>query len=137
MASELIDALQALAHERKIDEFYRQELQQRRLLSFPPYARLLRLVFRSALPQEAQKAAEGAAQILAQDFRQPAGEDSFELLGPSQCPLEQVAGNWRWQVILRGKKMPPLQRAAASFIWGYAAPRHVHIEVDVDPVNLL
>ncbi|MBP5464588.1 MAG: primosomal protein N', partial [Treponema sp.] len=129
----------ALAVRGDVDTFYQKELEQRQILSFPPYSRLLRLVFRSALPHEAQKAAEGAAQILRQEL-QAQGEpqqEAFELLGPSQCPLELIAGNWRWQIILRGKKMPPLQRAATSFIWGYAAPRHVYIEVDVDPVNML
>lgn len=129
----------ALAVRGEVDAFYRLELEQRSILSFPPYTRLLRLVFRSASAQDAQKAAEGAAQILAQDFQhaQEFQAEPFELLGPSPCPLELIAGNWRWQIILRGKKMPPLQRAASSFIGGYAAPRHVYIEVDVDPVNLL
>ncbi len=129
----------ALAVRGDVDAFYRLELEQRRILSFPPYARLLRLVFRSALPHEAQKAAEGAAQILHQELQRQGAlqPGACELLGPSQCPLELIAGNWRWQIILRGKKMPPLQRAATSFIWGYAAPRHVYIEVDVDPVNML
>ncbi len=123
-----------LAVRGEVDEFYRKELEQRRLLSFPPYSRLLRLVFRSPLPDEARRAAEGAAEILAQES---GGTGEFELLGPSQCPLEMIAGNWRWQLILRGKKMPPLQRAASAFIRGYAAPNHVYIEADVDPINLL
>ncbi len=126
-----------LAVKGEVDAFYQKELEQRKILSFPPYSRLLRLVFRSALPREAQKAAEGAAQILYQDCLRHTESEDFELLGPSQCPLELIAGNYRWQIILRGKKMPPLQQAAASFLWGYAAPKHVYIEVDVDPVNLL
>jgi len=35
----------------KIDLFYQKELEQRKLLNFPPYSRLLRLVFRSAMGQ--------------------------------------------------------------------------------------
>ncbi|MBQ6568006.1 MAG: primosomal protein N', partial [Treponema sp.] len=123
-----------LAVRGKTDEFYKRELEQRKMLYFPPYSRLLRLVFRSPMPDEARRAAEGAAEIIAQQ----AGEQrEFELMGPSQCPLEMIAGNWRWQLILRGKKMPPLQRAASAFLRGYAAPNHVYIESDVDPVNLL
>lgn len=116
------------------EAFYERELEQRKILSFPPYSRLLRLVFRSSVPGEAEKAAYGAAEIL---MRETAGHGDTEILGPSQCPLEMIAGNWRWQIILRGKKMPPLQRAASAFIRGYAASGHVYIEVDVDPVSLL
>ena len=117
----------------QLEAFYERELEQRKILSFPPYSRLLRLVFRSSVPGEAEKAACGAAEIL----MHMDGQGEFELLGPSQCPLEMIAGNWRWQIIMRGKKMPPLQRAASSFIRGYAAAGHVYIEVDVDPVSLL
>ncbi len=114
-------------------EFYERELAQRKLLSFPPYSRLLRLVFRSPVPGEAEKAAAGAAEIITRE--NAPGE--FELLGPSQCPLEMIAGNWRWQIIMRGKKMPPLQRAASAFIRNYAPSGHVYIEADVDPISLL
>ena len=122
-----------LAVRGEVAEFYERELAQRKLLSFPPYSRLLRLVFRSPVPGEAEKAAAGAAEIITRE--NAPGE--FELLGPSQCPLEMIAGNWRWQIIMRGKKMPPLQRAASAFIRNYAPSGHVYIEADVDPISLL
>lgn len=117
-----------------VNEFYERELEQRKILSFPPYSRLLRLVFRSPVPGEAEKAALGAAKIILGEFGRTM---EFEILGPSQCPLEMISGNWRWQIILRGKKMPPLQRAASAFIRNYAPSGHVYIEADVDPVSLL
>lgn len=122
-----------LAVRGEVGEFYERELEQRKNLSFPPYSRLLRLVFRSPVPGEAEKAAAGAAEIITRE--NSPGE--FDLLGPSQCPLEMIAGNWRWQIIMRGKKMPPLQRAASAFIRNYAPSGHVYIEADVDPISLL
>ena len=122
-----------LAVRGQVGEFYKRELEQRKILAFPPYARLLRLVFRSPVPGEAEKAAVGAAEILMKEN----SSREFDILGPSQCPLEMIAGNWRWQIIMRGKKMPPLQRAASAFIRNYAPSGHVYIEADVDPVALL
>ncbi len=112
--------------------FYRSELQHREQLGFPPFSRLLRLVFRSAAPGAAEAAAEGAYKILC-SLQEPA----TQLLGPAECPLEMVAANHRHQILLRGKTMQPLHRMAARFIHGYVPPHDVHIEIDVDPVNML
>ena len=114
--------------------FYENEIQQRKVLCFPPFSRLLRLTFRSAMPRAAENAAEGAYGILLSNARSMSG---VELLGPAECPIEQVAGNYRWQILLRGKSIAPLQRLASQLIWNYTSPQHVYIEVDVDPVNLL
>jgi primosomal protein N' len=48
-----------------------------------------------------------------------------------------VNGNFRMQIILRGKKMTPLLETAKRLVWGYRPPKNVYIEVDVDPVNML
>ncbi len=115
-----------------VEGFYERELQQRKVLSFPPYSRLLRLVFRSAVPHAAERAANGAAQIL-----ERLCPNDVELLGPAECPLEMIAKNHRHQILLRGTKMSVLQAIAKDFIFGYTPPAHVYIEADVDPVNLL
>ena len=48
-----------------------------------------------------------------------------------------VAGNWRHHILLRGKSIAPMQKMADILVNGYTAPKHVHIEVDVDPVTIL
>lgn len=116
----------------KIEDFYRMELNQREILGFPPFSRLLRFVFRSSVPGASQNAAVGAAEIL----RNICASDA-DILGPSECPLEMISGNYRWQIILRGNKISSLQKMADTLINGYTAPKNVYIEVDVDPVNLL
>ncbi len=121
-----------LAVKNDSEQFYQKELEQRKLLCFPPYSRLLRLVFRSAVSGAAEKAANNAVPLLEQNLT--AG---CELLGPSECPLEMISGNHRHQILLRGTNISEIRNAAAKFIWGYAPPANVYIEVDVDPVNLM
>lgn len=115
--------------------FYQQEIQQREILGFPPFARLVRLVFRSANQNEAQKAARGAAQIFLREIEK--NSLLVDLLGPSECPLAMIAANHRWQVLLRAKEMAPLHHLCHGFVYGYKAPQKVYVEIDVDPVNLL
>ena len=114
------------------EEFYKDEIETRKILSFPPFTRLLRLVFRSTVPNAAQTAAHGAASIL----RSTAPKD-IDILGPSECPLEKVAQNWRHQILLRGRNINSLRKAAEILVKGYEAPKNVYIEVDIDPLNLM
>ena len=115
-----------------LEDFYNEEIKQRRLLNFPPFSRLLRLVFRSQVPGAAEDAANGAAEILQKHL-----ESGVEIMGPVECPIEMVAGNWRHHILLRGKSIAPMQKMADILVNGYTAPKHVHIEVDVDPVTIL
>jgi len=124
-----------------VEAFYNEELQQRQALAFPPFSRLIRLVFRSGIENAAESAAEEASRIMQEGINQLPksrnGTGSVEVLGPSECPLEKIAMNYRWQLILRGKSISVLQHLCAHLINDYKQPQNVYIEVDVDPVNLL
>jgi primosomal protein N' len=47
-----------------------------------------------------------------------------------------VAGNWRWQVILRGTDFSRLHHAVVKAAQGFSAPA-VYLEIDADPLNML
>lgn len=126
----------------RVQEFYEEELNARRLLNFPPYSRLLRLVFRSMSQGDAEAFADDAARILSEELlalkeKRTAGADSVEILGPSECPLSKINSNWRHQILLRAPSIHLLQKLAARLIYGFRAKEGVYIEVDVDPVSLL
>ncbi len=126
----------------RTNEFYEGELATRRLLNFPPYSRLLRLVFRSLVQTDAEAFASDAARILSETLKvfqdkKKAGADSTEILGPSECPLSKVNSSWRFQILLRGPSVALLQKIASELLDGYRAKDGVYIEVDVDPVSLL
>ncbi len=65
------------------------------------------------------------------------GTEQAELLGPSECPIEKIAMNHRYQIILKGKNIQSLQKLASHLIYDYKKPQEVYIETDVDPVSLL
>ncbi|MBP3366006.1 MAG: primosomal protein N' [Treponema sp.] len=122
----------AFAVHSQAEEFYRSELAARQMLHFPPYSRLLRLVFRSFSAQAAQDAADAAYRLLSENASAEA-----ELLGPAECPLELVNGSHRFQILLRASRISPLQEAARKLVFGYRPPKDVYIEADTDPVNML
>jgi primosomal protein N' (replication factor Y) (superfamily II helicase) len=114
------------------DAFYRLELDARRELGFPPFARLVRIVFRSKEKGRAREAAHEFA-LLAQSLL----PEGAELLGPAECPLGMVAGTIRWQLIARSSELGPLHRAIAAALRDFKVPASVRIEPDVDPVSLM
>ena len=115
----------------EIDEFYRNELLQREILNFPPYVRIVRIVIRSMIPNMAENAAADAANIL----RSKKGS-GIDIMGPTVCPLEKIGGNFRQQIILRGRNIKDLITLART-LTNYRASSKFYIEYDVDPVDLL
>ncbi|MDE7392527.1 MAG: primosomal protein N', partial [Treponemataceae bacterium] len=118
-------------------QFYDEELKQRAALDFPPFSRLVRLVFRAPTEAQAEQAAAGAAAILRESLRKNARADEPEILGPAACPIAKIAANWRYQILLRGNSRAVMQAVAADLLYNYKHDSDVHIECDVDPVALL
>ena len=111
--------------------FYNEELETRKLALFPPFSRLIRLVFRSKNQKDAEDSAAYAASFL------QGNNSNCEILGPAECALSLISLNYRYQVLLRGQYLTPLQKLCDYFLRSYKVPQGVYIEVDVDPVSLL
>jgi len=123
-----------LAAKGDLEEFYRRELEIRRELGFPPFTRLIRLVFRSRSAVKARQAAERFARFV--PVQEP-GPGAVQVLGPAECPLAVMAGNSRLQVLLRSPDFRRLHAAARRAMEALEVPAGVYVEVDVDPVSLL
>ena len=113
-------------------DFYENELSQRQLLDFPPFSRLVRIVFRSFNKALAMQTASDAARIIKENTPREA-----EIIGPAECPIEKISQNYRYQILLKGKSVIPLQAAARKLAFEYTHNQNVYIEYDVDPVSLL
>ncbi len=120
------------ACQNRIEDFYGSELAEREMLDFPPFSRLLRLVFRSFNKALAAETARDAVRIL--NDGAPRG---MEIIGPAECPIEKINSSWRYQILLKGSSIVPLQTAARKLLFDYTHNQNVYIEYDVDPVSLL
>ena len=127
----------ALACAGNTEKFYAYELGQRKLLGFPPFSRLIRLVFRSADKNAAEETAAAGAKLLSDEVKKMRFESAVEILGPAECPILKISQNYRYHLLLRGSDIRPLQKAASALLFGYSHPQTVYIECDVDPVSLL
>lgn len=122
----------AFACSGRIDAFYNYELNQRKLLDFPPFSRLIRLVFRSSSQRNALETAYSACDIMRQ-----LNIPDVEIIGPAECPIVKISQNYRYQVILRSQSIIQIQKAAYKLLFEFTHSQNVYIECDVDPVSLL
>lgn len=116
----------------QIEKFYAGELETRKILGFPPFSRLIRLVFRSANQLQAESFARDASNILQKTLKNKA-----DIIGPAECPILKISQNYRYQIILRSGNINILQQAVSDLMYNYTHPQSVYIEFDIDPVNLL
>jgi primosomal protein N' (replication factor Y) len=106
------------------ESFYRQELEHRRRLGYPPFQRLTRLVYRHPNPDRARLEAERVGRLVRRNLEQAGGPS--DLIGPAPCFFDRVRGDSRWQVVLRTSDPRPL-----------LPPLPEGWIIDVDPVTLL
>jgi primosomal protein N' (replication factor Y) len=116
-------------------EFYSKELDARRELSYPPFSRLIRVVFES-------KSREGAgetAAAFADSIRRSSGGDA-DVLGPAPAVIDRVRGSWRYQVLIRGKALGRVKKSARAMLeqgGRLCSTKGVRVMVDVDPSAML
>ena len=134
----------ALSCASRVEEFYALELAERKLLGFPPFSRLARLVFRSASQAAAEEACQKAGAWLTNAVKNAAAQNSgsptrraVEILGPAECPLSKIAANYRMQLLLKASRVRAMQEMLAEYVRAAKLPAEVHLEIDIDPVTLL
>ncbi len=112
-----------------------RELATRRDLHYPPFARLIQLVFRALDSSKTIKACASAA-----DHLNGAIGKYGQLLGPAPCAIEKLRGQYRWQLLIKTHQYPHVRdrlQACLDADFPNILPSGVHVAVDVDPLNML
>jgi primosomal protein N' (replication factor Y) len=107
-------------------EFYARELRYRKDLGYTPFRRLLRLVYRHPQPERAETEAGVVAKQLIFRIR----DDKLaatDVVGPAPCFFEKIAGEYRWQIVVRGPDPAALVRGKSLKGW----------YIDADPMSTL
>jgi primosomal protein N' (replication factor Y) (superfamily II helicase) len=106
--------------------FYRHEIEERRKMGYPPFSRLARLEIRHTAAVEAERlAGRMAGQV--SEWIASGGFSASEIIGPVPCFFTRLAGQYRWQVILRGPDPAAILRGRDLGDW----------RVEIDPLSLL
>jgi primosomal protein N' (replication factor Y) (superfamily II helicase) len=109
-----------------VNGFYERELEYRKQLGYPPYARLARLEYRHADPLKAEEESQKTANRLRVKMETEARHQT-ELIGPVPSFFSKVDGIHRWQIIVRGPDPASLLREMKLNDW----------RIEIDPISLL
>lgn len=122
----VIRALAGLNYEK----FFLDEIIQRRKFDFPPYTRLVRLLFKDSDIEKVQKETMKIYKIL----KQTANSQQLTAISqPYPCFIEKERGKYRYQIVIKSSKHISHFSSLMSII--RILPKGWI--VDVDPVNLL
>jgi len=116
--------------------FMRRELELRRDLMYPPFARLAMVRIEGAEPQIVRRMAESVAKSLSKDST----PEGLRVLGPAPAPIERIKQRYRWQVMIKSRELKPM-RAAIATMRAEVAPSverdDIFLAIDIDPVRML
>jgi len=115
--------------------FYKEEINYRTQLGYPPVGRIIKIEIKSAQEALAEEGAKTAQNRIRSLMR---GKDAV-LLGPAPAPISRVRGQYRFHLLLLSQQRDKIRslaiegRNAVEEKYG----RKCKVIVDVDPVNLM
>lgn len=108
--------------------FYQEEIAVRELFHYPPFRHMAKLLFSGKNEQHTQKAAEQVRQSLV-CYLPP----QFEFHPIVPCGYTKVKDQYRYQFLLRGPTLYPLNKALQVIGEKSPLPRSVKLFVDINP----
>lgn len=114
------------------ESFALEEDRARSELGYPPYRRLLRVVWEDEEEARVKDASARAAAIL----REALGEHKVDVLGPAPAPMALLRGRHRWHLLLKAPLSGQgLSRARA--ILADLQTQRPRMAIDVDPASMM
>lgn len=115
--------------------FYKNELELRKMASYPPFARLARLLFRGNDEEKTGLASEKLKDLLLSEIKSK--KISVSLLGPSPAPLSKIGGNYRFHIILKSSEVDVLRNLISSVRDEIQKSQGLYLEIDIDPYDMM
>lgn len=112
-------------------EYMDQQLRARKVLGYPPFLRLARVLFESL----SEKAAEDQAKKFAEAASQAGA--SARVLGPAAAPLSKLRGRYRFHVLIKAAKPSQVRKTIYQGLGVLPKGGKVIIRVDIDPQSML
>ncbi len=115
------------ASNQDFESFYHSEIESRKMFSFPPFSRLVKLTFSGMDAAETQ---EVASQVRAVLIRSLGKEYFIHPVVP--CGQPKIKDYYRFQCLIRGENIYPISTVLQSLS---SIPRGVKLHLDIDPLS--
>ncbi len=120
--------------------FFRQEMEFRKALGYPPFSRMIQLRIQGKDKALTAAHAKQLGRRCTELQRVDSAFAKVALLGPLEAPLPRIAEQYRWQMLIKSPVVRPLHSLVRELLMGAdALPRRqgVTVAVDVDPLFLM
>ncbi|WP_297569838.1 primosomal protein N' [uncultured Anaerovibrio sp.] len=110
------------------EAFYREELQLRRELFFPPFCRIIKLIFHN----EQSEAAKEQAELFKKNFLDYFGENKHQqIIGPAPALIYSYRGIYRFSMLIKTADI----WAVNKFLRAQGLHENMHVVIDIDPLT--
>jgi primosomal protein N' (replication factor Y) (superfamily II helicase) len=112
--------------------FYEDDMEVRKMLSYPPEGHLIAIHFRG----EDQNAACACAYDFFERIK-PACHPEVIVTEPEPAPIERIKKKWRYMIMFRGPRLKLLRQKIRYEVLHGQRPKDIDIYVDVDAISLM
>jgi primosomal protein N' (replication factor Y) len=117
-----------IAAAQDFDSFYKQEKEERKMFDFPPFCRLIKLVFKG----EKQEETEQAALLVHQKLRDLSPPDT-QFMAPTPAGHPKIKDLYRYQFVIKTKAIQAISTQISSI--RTLVPKKISLLIDVDPIT--
>lgn len=117
------EAIKGATGQKSWQEFYKSQVEERRLFEFPPFFHLMKIEVSRARKQTVTNTCDQIIKFIA-DSGEP-----VKITGPAPSFIEKRNNTYNWQIIVKAKQRSALERLASSL--------PIKATVNLDPANLL
>lgn len=116
-----------LASKHDYIDFFKQEMEVRRKLSYPPYYYLIYIKVIGKDYNKISIESNKIASILTRELK------NSKILGPTTCSVFKLNGLFRFGIIIKYKKEEKMEEVLQSLVNHYKGNQTVKVDIDVNP----
>lgn len=116
--------------------FFREEIEIRRLMDYPPFTEILSINMSSEQEELLIKCIQNVGIILRNIV---ADYDKIDLLGPNPCMISKIKDSYRWQLMLKGRIEPDFAHYIRKTVYDLTKDVYnsIRVSIDINPTSLL
>jgi primosomal protein N' (replication factor Y) len=116
--------------------FFREEIEIRRLMDYPPFTEILSINMSSEQEELLIKCIQNVGIILRNIV---ADYDKIDLLGPNPCMISKIKDSYRWQLMLKGRIEPDFAHHIRKTVYDLTKDVYnsIRVSIDINPTSLL
>ena len=120
-----------IASQQDFNKFYAEEIAVREMFHYPPFAQMIKISFSGIDAGQTNQAAEQMRQQLIHQLNNA----SYEINAVIPAGYAKVKDKYRFQFLIRGPAVTPVNRAIAALQQGFKLPKDVKMRIDINPTS--